>query len=177
MTGDFAEARRVLARGAARPGPCDLSTLLALSGEASPSGSDGVAVRALVEALHAADAFLAAGDPAGARRALSGLVAREAREVQILARRARAWLREPDETEPGGATLDGFSRRLALCAFVAAHAEKTPTLRRELPFPGARWDERELDALAVEARAWLDRDLERPRPGAPAGGGSGKGSS
>ena len=82
---------------------------------------------------------------------------------------ARAWLSEPDETDPGGAALDGFSRRLSLAAFVEAHAEKAALLRRELPFPGARWDDRALDALAEQCRAWLDRDKDRPRPGAPEG--------
>jgi hypothetical protein len=161
MMGDVPEARRALARGAARPGHCHLSTALALAGQPSPGGA---AVDALAQAIRAADACLAAGDPAGARRALSGLVVREAREVQTLARRARAWLSEPDETDPGGAALDGFSRRLALAAFVEAHAEKAPLLRRDLPFPGARWDDRALDALSGEATAWLDRDKERPRP-------------
>ena len=166
MTGDAGEARRVLARGAARPGCCDLSTALALVGEPSP-GPAGAAVRALEGRLRAADARLAAGDPSGARRALSGLVIREAREVQTLARRARAWLQEPDETAPGGEVLDGFSRRLSLAAFVDAHACKAPTLRRELPFSDARWDEPTLDALAGEAKAWLDEDRNRPRPPVP----------
>jgi hypothetical protein len=53
MTGDAAEARRVLLRGAARAGGwCDLSTLLALAGE----GPEGHPVRALDRALRSADA-------------------------------------------------------------------------------------------------------------------------
>jgi hypothetical protein len=85
-------------------------------------------------------------------------VVREAREVQSLARLARAWLLEPDEKLPEGEVLDGFVRRLALTRFIVAHAEKTPTLRRELPFPGARWDGAKLDALAKEVNAWLTED-------------------
>ena len=155
MTGDADEARRVLRRGAARAGGCcDLSIPLALVGE--PSGSPGV--RALDHAVRAADACLAAGDPGGARNALSSLAVREAREVQTLARLARAWLQEPDEKTPEGAALDGFVRRLALTRFVVAHAEKAPTRRRELPFPGARWDGAQLDALAREVQAWLVED-------------------
>jgi hypothetical protein len=110
-----------------------------------------------------ADARLAAGDFAGARRSLAGLVVREAAEVQTLARRCRAWLSEPDETEPGGDRLDGFARRLALASFLSAHAEKAPDRRRELPFVGARWDAEKLDALAADARAWLEGDQKRPR--------------
>src|SRR5262249_31628319 len=133
MTGDAAEARRVLLRGAARAGGfCDLSTLLALVGE----GPEGHPVRVLDRPRTEAAACLAAGDPGGARRALSCLQVREAREVQLLARLARAWLLEPDETDPAGADLDGFGRRMALTAFLAAHAERAPTLRRELPFAG-----------------------------------------
>jgi hypothetical protein len=161
MTGDVEGARRVLARGAARAGGwCDLAAPLALVGEASSCAGVGE----LDRAVRAADAALAAGDLGGARRALGGLVVREAREVQTLARLCRAWLEEPDETEEGGALIDGFGRRLSLAAFLAAHGEKSPTRRRELPFPGARWDREKLDALAAEATAWLEADLERPRP-------------
>src|SRR5262249_4187448 len=157
MTGDAVEARRVLLRGAARAGGwCDLATLLALVGE----GPEGHPVRLFDRWRGEADACLAAGDPGGARRALSCLQVREAREVQLLARLARAWLLEPDETDPGGEALDGFARRLALTAFVAAHGEKAPTLRRELPFAGACWSRVELDALAAEAERWLAEDVK-----------------
>ena len=171
MTGDVPEARRVLARGAARAGGCcDLTVPLALVSAAPRRRAPPAAVRALDEAVRAADACLALGDPAGARRALAGLAVREAREVQILARRCAAWLSEPDETDPGGAALDGFSRRLSLAAFVDAHAERAPLLRGELPFPGARWDADTLDALAAEATTWLEQDKDRPRQGAPPAG-------
>lgn len=166
MSGDVEGARRVLARGAARAGgACDLSVPLALAGESTPSSPTHAAVHELDRPLRAADACLAARDLAGARRALSGLVVREAREVQTLARLCQAWLSEPDETDPASNGLDGFSRRLALAAFGAAHAERAPHLRRELPFAGARWDEQRLNALAAEADAWLKADEHRPRPG------------
>jgi len=159
MLGEADEARRVLARGAAREGGwCSMEAPLSLVGLAEGP------VRALDRAVRAADERLAVGDPAGARAALSSVVAREAREVQSLARLCRAWLSEPDEREPAGAALDGFQRRLALTRFLDAHGEKAPTRRRELPFPGARWSVDELDQLAKEAQAWLDADLDRPRP-------------
>jgi hypothetical protein len=161
MTGDVEEARRVLTRGAARAGGCcDLSVPLALVGApggATPSPAYAAA-RALDDAVQAADACLAAGDRGGARRALAGLAVREAREVQTLARLARAWLDEPTAAAPAGASVDGFALRLALAAFLAAHAEKAPTARRELPFAGARWDAATLDALATRAQARLDAD-------------------
>jgi hypothetical protein len=151
MLGEVEEARRVLARGADRTGgSCDLSVPLALVGD--PRGCAGV--RALDQAVRAADARLAAGDPGGARRALAGLAVREADEVQTLARMARAWMDEPPEAG------DGFVRRLALTRFVVAHAEKAPARRRELPFAGARWDDGRLSALAAEVKAWLLRDAE-----------------
>lgn len=159
MLGEADEARRVLARGAAREGGCcAMEAPLALA-----SLAEGP-VRALNRAVRAADERLAAGEPAGARAALSGLVVREAREVQSLARLCRAWLSEPDERAPAGAAIDGFQRRLALTAFLDAHAEKAPTRRRELPLSGARWSIEQLDALAKEAQAWLDEDMDRPRP-------------
>jgi hypothetical protein len=168
MTGDADGARRVIARGAARNnGACDLSTLLALLGEEADGAckrASHAGVRALDRAVRGADARLAAGDFPGARRELAGLVVREAAEVQTLARRCRAWLSEPDETEPGGDRLDGFARRLALASFLSAHAEKAPDRRRELPFVGAQWDAQKLDALAAEARKWLEGDQKRPRP-------------
>ncbi len=155
MLGDAGEARRVLARGAARPGWCDLGVPLALLGlEGGPSPTPLYAVgRALDAAVRAADACLAAGDLRGARRALSPLPVREAREVQTLARLCKAWLEEPDR-----AAIDTFARRLALAAFCAAHAEKKPLLRRELPFPGATWAPAALDALAAQAHEMLDHE-------------------
>ena len=155
MLGDIDGARRALARGASRTGGfCNLSTPLALVGAAE--GCAGV--RALDRAVRAADERLAAGDPGGARRELEGLVVREAREVQTLARLARAWLDEPAEADD--ALGGGFVRRLALTRFFAAHAEKAPERRRELPFAGARWDEAKLDALTVEVKAWLAEDTK-----------------
>lgn len=154
--GEVAEARRVLRRGAARAGGfCDLSVPLALVEASEPAPAlrrrpVHDAVRALHRALRAADARLALGDPRGARQALSGLVVREAREVQLLARMSRVWPAEPEDAE-----VDTFARRLALAAFAAAHAEKRPGLRRELAFPGVRWETAKLDALAEEVSRWL----------------------
>jgi hypothetical protein len=165
--GEVAEARRVLCRGAARAGGCcDLSVPLALVEASDPAPAlrrrpVHDAVRALHRALRAADARLALGDARGARQALSGLVVREAREVQILARLSRAWLAEPEDAE-----VDTFARRLALAAFPVAHAEKRPGFRRELPFPGLRWETAKLDALAEEASRWLV--AEAKAGGAPA---------
>jgi hypothetical protein len=171
VLGDAVGAREVLERASRRTGPCDLAALLALAGVDSADDSAladapaAVGMRHLVGAVRSADAHLAAGALARARAALAGLVVREAREVQSLARLCRAWLAEPDEsaeTDPN-ARLDGFARRFALAGFLAAHDEKQPARRRELPIPGARWDAATLDALAAEARAWLDADQQRPR--------------
>lgn len=159
MLGEAEEARRVLMRGAARAGGCcDLVVPLALVG--APVGADTpryAAVRALDRAVRAADVRLAKGDGAGARAALAGLVVREAREVQALARLCRAWLDAPD-----GKRTDAFAKRLSLSAFCAAHAEKTPALRRELPYVGARWDGATLEGLAKEASVWLTEEPRTP---------------
>ncbi len=165
MTGDAGEARRILARGAARTGGwCDLAVALALAGvEGGPAPAPLYSIAQTLDAsVRAADACLAAGDTRGARRALSSLAVREAHEVQTLARLCRAWLAEPDP-----AAIDTFAKRRALAAFTAAHAEKTPALRRELPFPGATWAPGTLDALAAEAREVLELERQATLKGEP----------
>ena len=82
--------------------------------------------------------------------------------MQTLARLCRAWLSEPDPS-----AIDAFARRLALAAFCAAHAEKTPVLRRELPFVGATWAPGALDALGAEAHELLERECLASLKGEP----------
>jgi hypothetical protein len=59
---------------------------------------------------------------------------------------------------------------MALSVFAAAHAERSPLRRRELPYAAGRWDTATLDALAVEAIAWLEEEVRvrqertKPRP-------------
>jgi hypothetical protein len=152
------EALRAIKRGrAVSGGGCNLGCLFAL---AAPLGDEGeteaawsaeqAAVRELVRAVASADALLSQGDAEGARIALDRRVVWEAREVQSLARLAEAHL----AAEPI-APYDRFRKGLALAAFRAANGDRRIFMRREVPFPRARWGRSRLDALAERARAWL----------------------
>ena len=152
------EALRAIKRGrAVSGGGCNLGCLFAL---AAPLGGEGeteaawsaeqAAVRELVRAVASADALLSQGDAEGARIALDRRVVWEAREVQSLARLAEAHL----AAEPI-APYDRFRKGLALAAFRAANGDRRIFMRREVPFPRARWGRSRLDALAERARAWL----------------------
>lgn len=160
--GETEQARRTFERGAAcEGGNCELTLLLALAtplAEATaaqdrPWTPEQLAVRKLVAMVEAADACLERGDAASALVTLDRLLVTETGEVQSLARRAEAHLRG-SETDPGI-----FEKASALAWFCAAHAEKKPYLRRELPFPRGRWDTAKLDDVSARASQWLDATL------------------
>jgi hypothetical protein len=102
----------------------------------------------LVWAIHAADERLDAGDPEGARAALDPRRFETHDEVQVLARRAEAWLGLP---APGRRRI---AKIMGLARFVEAH-EGADGEREDLPVPGA-WDRKRLDEIAKRAAAWLE---------------------
>ncbi len=163
VVGQRAEALDVLLRGEGHPGNCDLGLGLALaipvddpaaaSREWAP---DKLAVRTLMRAVAVGDACLAAGDAAGAVRALDTPLVHELGEVQSLARLAEAYL-----AIAGGAGLNPFVVAQALATFCGAHGETEPFTRCELPLSFPMWDGPRLDALAERAEAWLDAGENR----------------
>ena len=172
--GEPEEAQRVLERGASyRDGKCDLAVLVALATPlAQPTTAedrawtpDQLAARDLVAAVETADSCLAQGNAEGALVALDRLVVTETSEVQSLARRAEAHLLGGDDV--GEEAF--FEKARALAWFHAAHAEKKPFLRHELPVPRGRWDTARLDDLSARASRWLDANLGEAWP-VPAGG-------
>lgn len=165
--GKTEEARRVFERGAAQEGGnCELMTLLALTtpleeataAEGRAWTLEQLAVRALVAAVEAADTCLAQGDAPGAIATLDRLLVTETGEVQSLARRAEAYLRVSE------AESEIFEKASALTWFCAAHSEKKPYLRRELPFPRGRWTPEKLDDVLSRASAWLETTLGEAWP-------------
>jgi hypothetical protein len=171
--GEPEQALSVLARCAEYPdGTCDVSTLLALATPLSePFSAPGIpwtpellALREVVAAIELADACLDRGDARSATGALDRLVVTEASEVQSLARQAESALRNEDAGEEAL-----FEKACVLAHFCAAHAEKKPYLRREIPIPRGRWATARLDDLAARASRWLDTTLGEAPP-QPAGG-------
>jgi hypothetical protein len=162
MKGRSDEAWDVWTRGETYPGPCELEGLIGLSQPLSPLsddrrpdlGPEASAVLRLASAIRIADACLARDDAHGAREAVGAIGVWEAQEIQSLARLAEALLREP-----AGPSNLGFSKALALAAYLGVHAETVPFRRRELPLPHDRWDKGQLDAIAEKARGWLDSTL------------------
>jgi hypothetical protein len=157
--GDAEEAVRWLRDAAAHHGPCDLTALAALL-RPKPSPGDagaedappsGLPLTELVWAVHAADACLDGGDPEGALAALDPRRFDTRDEVQVLARRAEAWLRLAPTSGPRR-----FTKIVTLAALVEAHAGLPWAKRKEMPIPGATWDRARLDDLVRRASAWLD---------------------
>jgi hypothetical protein len=171
--GEMERARRVFERGATfEGGSCELAMLLAIATPLSESPAapalawtqEQIAVRKVVAAIEEADACLDRRDAAGATRALEVMLVTETGEVQSLARRAECLLLIGDTADEGL-----FEKACALAWFCAAHAEKKPYLRRELPIPRRRWETARLDDLAARAARWLDATLGEAWP-EPAGG-------
>ncbi len=159
--GDVEEARRRAADAGAHGGSCQLQGLAALvhprPDPSAPVG-EGTEVTAapslltqLVWAIHGADARLAAGDPDGALAALDPLRFDTGDEVQVLARRAEAWL---------GLSLPPGRRRFATITsparLIQAHEGEVDEERKELPVPGAMWARSRLDDVVRRATAWLE---------------------
>src|SRR5262249_29965526 len=116
--------------------------------EAAEATADPPLLTQLVWAVHAADACLDAGDPEGALAALDRRRFGAHVEVQVLARRAEAWL---GPAAPGRRRI---SKIMGLARFVEAHGGADDE-REELPVPGA-WDRSRLDEVARRAAAWLE---------------------
>jgi hypothetical protein len=104
-------------------------------------------VPALIAGIRAADRALTAGDPAAAVAALDTLPAWNTANRQIFARLASAWLQLPDDDPE-----QRFRKRVTLAAF-----EETRGLRANLALGRASWPQAEIDAVAAQARAWLER--------------------
>ena len=165
--GDVEEARRRATEAGGHGGSCQLHGLVALvrpRPDPSAPVSEGTEVTAapslltqLVWAIHAADARLDAGDPEGALAALDPQRFETHDEVQVLARRAEAWL---------GLSLPPGRRRFAkimgLARLIQAHEGEVGEERTELPVPGAMWDRSRLDDVVRRATAWLEIQ-EEPR--------------
>lgn len=159
--GDVEEARRRAAEAARHGGSCKLEALAAVLQprpatqapvrEATEATEDPPLLTQLVWAVHAADACLDAGDPEGALAALDRRRFEVQDEVQVLARRAEAWLGLP---APGRRRI---AKIMGLARFVDAHGGADGE-REELPMPGA-WDRARLDEVAGRAAAWLDERL------------------
>jgi hypothetical protein len=157
--GDVEEARRRTAEAAEHGGSCQLQGLaavlrprpdpLAPVREATEETEAPLLLTQLVWAIQAADARLDAGDPEGALAALDPRRFKTHDEVQVLARRAEAWLGLP---APGRRRI---AKIMGLARFVDAHEGGLDGEREELPVPGA-WDRSRLDGLARRAAAWLE---------------------
>jgi hypothetical protein len=156
--GDVEEARRRAAEAAGHHGSCQLEGLAAVL---LPRPDPRAALRAevtedppllaqLVWAIHAAEARLAAGDPEGALAALDPRRFDTGDEVQVLARRAEAWL---GLSPPGGRRR--FAKIMCLARLIQANEGGTNAAREELPVPGATWDRSRLDDVVRRAAAWL----------------------
>jgi len=154
--GDVEEAERRVADATGHRGSCDLRGLTALlqprpDPQATARETEGVPLLTqLAWAIHTADARLHAGDPAGALGALDPRRFDVGDEVQVLARRAEAWLAL---SPPGGRTR--FAKIMALARFLEAHEGEPDGKREEMPVPGA-WARDRLDDFARRAAAWLE---------------------
>lgn len=152
--GEVDEAKRHLTEVSNHRGSCRLDGLTALLRPApdplrAPPTEEPLLLSQLVWAIHAADARLAAGDPEGALAALDPQRFDTSDELQVLARRAEAWLAL---SPPGGRRR--FAKIMSLARLLEAHHdEESP----ELPVPGAMWDRSRRDELVRRAAAWLEQ--------------------
>jgi hypothetical protein len=108
--------------------------------------------------LRAADARLAAGDPAGAVAILDRPLVWDLQEAQSLARIAAAYLDIAAET-PG----DRLRKALALATFVSCASRTFAGDRHELLAPGFAYGEERIAALVSASIAWLEADHGLPR--------------
>jgi hypothetical protein len=160
--GDVEEARRRAAEAAEHPGSCQLEGLAAVLHprpalqaavrEGADATEDVPLLTQLVWAIHAADARLAAGDPEGALAALDPRRFEVGNEVQVLARRAEAWL----GLAPQG--VRRFDKIMELARLLQADEGDVDEdgERTELPVPGATWDRARLVEVLRRAAAWLE---------------------
>jgi hypothetical protein len=157
--GEVEEARRRAGEAAEHGGSCQLHGLAAvLAPEPAPPVRAGAGemeapplLTQVVWAIHAADAHLAGGDPESALAALDPERFDTGDEVQVLARRAEAWLAL---SPPPGRRR--FVKIMTLAALLDAHRGEPDEERDELPVPGATWDRARLDDVVTRAAAWLE---------------------
>jgi hypothetical protein len=159
--GDVEEARRRTAEAGEHQGSCKLRGLIAVLAprphplaavrEGADEAADPPLLTQIVWAVHAADACLDAGDAEGALAALDPRRFAVVTEVQVLARRAEAWLRL---SPPPGRRR--FAKIVGLARLIEAHEGGPDEKRDELPLPGATWDESRLDDIVKRAAAWLE---------------------
>ena len=167
--GDVEGARRHAAEAAEHAGSCRLEGLAAvLRPQPDPRTAarepteDPPLLTQLAWAIHAADARLHAGDPEGALAALDPQRFDIGDEVQVLARRAEAWLALPP---PPGRRR--FAKIVSLARLLQADEGEPDDERDELPVPGA-WDRSRLDDVIGRAAAWLAAQAKAAQEGAKA---------
>jgi hypothetical protein len=160
--GDVQTLREQLGEAEKHAGSCDLRALSALilpegaGDDEMPKGM--VPLAELVWTLRRADACLDAGAPEDAlialgRQRLFG----EDNVVQVLARRAEAWLGISPASRPRR-----FTKIMALAAFFDAYAGPPWARGKVLPLLEATWDRPRLDELLSRANDWLDAQVEAP---------------
>ena len=128
-----------------------MQSLESLAEIAAPAGGARPDLVRLMDAVRDADERLAAGDPAGALRAIDVPLVWGAGELQSLSRMAEAHLGLSTETFE-----ERLRKRVTLGAFLDCHARRGLVVRNLSSLPGA-WPEERLEATAARARAWLDR--------------------
>lgn len=164
VLGDLDEARSAHAAALATGGGCDLTTLghvlSELEAPLTPEDlrHDTPTVRQHLAALRAADARLAAGDPAGAIDLLERPLVWHLSEAQSLARLVEAHLALPCATP-----ADRFRRALALASFAEVSRDTRVSGRHEALVPGNMWPEDRLASLLERSHAWLEADQGVPR--------------
>jgi hypothetical protein len=129
-----------------------------LPGAADDLAPDRPMAAQLVAVILAADARLAAGDPAGAIAVLERPLTWDLREVHSLCRLAAAHL----ELE-AGTPAARFRKALALATFVECVDDAVIANRREGLAPGLSWSEDRIQALLSASIAWLTADQGAPR--------------
>jgi hypothetical protein len=155
--GDLQGARDAITEATKHRGSCNLRALAAVLRPKLEAGDPGYDEQAplllteLVWAVQAADACLDAGDAEGALGALDPQRFRTDDEVQVLARRAEAWLR----VAPASGS-QRIAKVMTLAALVEAHTGPAWARGEVLPIPGATLDPARLDEVARRASAWLD---------------------
>ena len=157
MEGDVERARECWSAGLDVPaGECELGPCLELASAvtgASPAGTRSETALA-VEALRRADQRLQRGDAAGAARAVDAPWTWRYRELQGLARLARAQLRL-DVT----AVEQTWDKVFALAAFCQRYRPVEggrKLVPEEVLVPGQQWDDDQLARLFEQSQAWLD---------------------
>ena len=166
--GDLDEARRHAALAQASMAPLSACMLqisqltAALDALVTPVTEadlalDAPAVRQMIAVLRAADARLAAGDPAGAVGVLDRPLVWDVTEAQSLARIAAAYLDLPCRG-PG----ERLRKAMALATFVGAVPHGRLGEQVDMLAPGFAWGPDRIASIRQAALAWLVEDQGVP---------------